>query len=297
MILALALLACSSETPAPAGPAVQAPPPPAAKTELVIKGSDSEVNVVQKLAEEFMKTHPDIAISVTGGGTGTGIAALIDGTCALANASRDFEAEEKVKALDKKVTPVGFVFATDAVGVIVNPKNTVTKADVATLGKVFRGEEKTWKALGGDGANVSMYGRQSNSGTYTYFKKTVVAGEYSADVKQMNGNAQIVEGVAGDAGGLGYVAAGYVRGKDTVKLLSLVVDGAEISPTDEAAVLSGKYPLARPLFQFMNGNPTGALKEFLTFEASDAGKAIIASEGFYPVFPDRVAGNQAILGG
>ncbi len=294
MILALALLACSPETPAPSKPEAVAPPP--AKTELVIKGSDSEVNVVQKLAEEFMKTHADVAISVTGGGSGTGVAALIDGGCTLANSSRDFEPEEKVKALDKKVTPVSFVFATDAVGLVVNPKNPVTTADLATVGKVFRGEEKTWTALGGGATPISLYGRQSNSGTYTFFKKVVVNGEYSADVKQMNGNAQIVEGVAADEAGIGYVAAGYVKGKANVKLLNLVVDGAEISPSDEAAVISGKYPLARPLYQFMNGKPTGALKDFLAYEASDAGKAIIASEGFYPVFPDKVAANQALLG-
>lgn len=295
MILALALLACSPETPTTPGGAAPAPAP--ARTELVIKGSDSEVNVVQKLAEEFMKIHPNVAVSVTGGGSGTGLAALIDGGCTLANSSRDFEPQEKVKALEKNVTPMGFVFATDAVGVIVNPKNPITKTDIATVGKVFRGEEKSWMGLGGGATPISLYGRQSNSGTYTFFKKTVVNGEYSADVKQMNGNAQIVEGVAADEAGIGYVAAGYVRGKSNVKLLNLVVDGVEIASSDEAAVLSGKYPLARPLYQFMNGKPTGALKEFLEYEASDAGKAIIGAEGFYPVFPDKILANQALLGG
>ncbi len=296
MILALALFACSTEAPTVVENK-EVVPAPAAKTELVIKGSDSEVNVVQKLAEEFMKVHPEVSVSVTGGGSGTGLAALIEGTCALANSSRDLEAEEKVNALGKNVTPMGFVFATDALAVVVNAKSAVTKTDVATAGAIFRGETKSWKAIGGPDTPFSLYGRQSNSGTYTYFKKTVVSGEYSADVKQMNGNAQIVEGVGQDEAGIGYVAAGYIQGKDTVKALALVVDGVEMSASDEAAILSGKYPLARPLYQFMNGKPTGALKEFLTFEASDAGKAIIASEGFYPVFPDKAAANQALLGG
>lgn len=297
MLVALALLAACSNPPAEAPSAPAAPAAPA-RTEVVIKGSDSEVNVVQKLAEEFMKAHPEVAISVTGGGSGTGIAALLDGTCQLANSSRELEPDEKVKALDKKVTPTAFVFATDAVGIVVNAKNTAVKTDLATVGAVFRGEQKSWSAMGGGDGTYSLYGRQSNSGTYTYFKKVALGGgEYSADVKQMNGNAQIVEGVTADAGGIGYVAAGYARGKDGIKLLTLVVDGTEIAPTDEAAVLSGKYPLARPLFQYMNGTPTGALLDFLKFEASDAGKAIIAAEGFYPVFPDRVAANQALLGG
>lgn len=291
--LAATLFACSS--PEAEKPAAVAPAPQ--KTEIVIKGSDSEVNVVQKLAEEFMKTNPTVAISVTGGGSGTGVASLIDGSCQLANSSRDFESEEKVKALEKQVTPRAFVFATDAVGVVVNAKNPLTKITVADVGAVFSGAQKSWKALGGSDTPVSMYGRQSNSGTYSYFKKVALGGaEYSAEVKQMNGNAQIVEGVTSDEAGMGYVAAGYVRGKEGIKLLSLVVDGVEIAPSDEAAVLSGKYPLARPLYQFMNGKPEGALRDFLLFEASDAGKAIIASEGFYPVFPDKIAENTALLG-
>ncbi len=302
MILALAFLACSTPAPSTPAPTPVAAPAPAEKQAIVIKGSDSEVNVVQRLSEEFMKTHADVAISVTGGGSGTGVAALIDGTCTLANSSRDFEADEKVKAQARNVAPTAFIFATDAVGIVVNAKNPATKTDVATLGAIFRGEQKTWKALGGADKPVSLYGRQSNSGTYSFFKKTVVAGadgkgDYSADLKQMNGNAQIVEGITTDEAGIGYAAAGYVKGKEGIKLLNLVVDGTEIAPGDEAAVLSGKYPLARPLYQFMNGKPTGALKDFLAYEASDAGKAIIAGEGFYPVFPDKVAGNTALLGG
>lgn len=294
MLLSL-LLACSSP-PAPDAAKVEETKS-AAKAEIVVKGSDSEVNVVQRLAEEFMKTRPDVSISVTGGGSGTGIAALIDGTTDLANSSRELKGEEKVKALEKKVEPRGFVFATDALALVVHPSNPVNQLDLEQVGRIFRGEVKDWKDVGGSPGAIGLYGRQSNSGTYDYFKSAGVKGEYAPELKQMNGTAQIVEGVAADTAGIGYAAAGYVTGKTNVKLLALVVDGQPIDPADEAAVLSGRYPLARPLFQYLDGAPTGALKDFLAYEASPAGQAIVKENGFFPIFPDRQAANAALIGG
>lgn len=306
MVLALFFAACSSSEPQkpaePAKPAAEArkpaaPPPAAAGNEVVVKGSDSEVNLVQKMAEDFNKAHPDVKISVTGGGSGAGIAALLDGTTTLANASRDLKPEEKAQAVTKNVTPMAFVFATDAVAVVVNAQNKVNDLDVTALAGIFQGTTKSWKAVGGDDKPFSLYGRQSSSGTYDYFKKTAVNGEYSADMKQLNGNAEIVEAVSKDPQGIGYVAAGYVKGKPGVKPLGLKVNGQTLSSQDEAQVLSGTYPLARPLFQFMNGKPTGALKDFLAFEASDAGQQIVKDMGFYVIFPDKKAANAALLGG
>lgn len=293
MLLAL-LVACSGGSE-PAAPT--AAPSAPAKTEIVIKGSDSEVNVVQRLAEAFMKTRPEVVISVTGGGSGTGIAALIDGSCTLANSSRALKGEEKVMALEKKVTPTAFSFATDGLAVFVHPSNPVTQLDLDQVGKVFRGEVADWKDVGGTAGPISLYGRQSNSGTYDYFKANAVKGEFSPTVKEMNGSAQIVEAVSADAQAIGYSAAGYVLGKPGVKVLALVVDGQPVSPADEAAVLSGRYPLARPLFQYMNGTPTGALKDFLRFEASPEGQAIVKEMGFYPILADKKAENDALVGG
>lgn len=290
----LFLVACSGGSPAPT-PAE--PPKPAAKTELVVKGSDSEVNLVQKLAEEFMKTHPEANISVTGGGSGTGIAALLDGTATLANSSRDLKGEEKLKFQEKGKTPQAFVFATDGLAVVVHKDNPIAELSLDQVGKAFRGEIKSWKDLGGPDKPISLYGRQSNSGTYDFFKAQAVKGDFSPDVKEMNGNAQIVEGVSADPLGLGYTAAGYVKGKDGLKPVSLLVDGAAVSPLDEPAVLSGKYPLARPLYQFFVGKPDPVLKAFLEYEATDAAQAIVKDMGFYPIFADKKAANAAVLGG
>ncbi|MFN7142980.1 MAG: PstS family phosphate ABC transporter substrate-binding protein, partial [Myxococcota bacterium] len=265
-----------------------------------VKGSDSEVNLVQRLAEEFMKKNPGASIAVTGGGSGAGIAALIDGTTTIANSSRDMKGAEKIDAQRKGVDVKAFVFATDGLAVIVNPANTLESIDVDTLGKIYRGEVSTWDAVGGPAAPVSLYGRQSNSGTYDFFKSAAVKGEYSPNLKQMNGNAQIVEGVKADPGGIGYVAAGYVSGENAagVKILPIKgADGAAVSPVDEAAVLSGAYPLARPLYQFVNGAPTGTLKDFLAYEASPDGQAIVKQMGFYPIAGPHVASNQALVGG
>lgn len=301
-MLTLLLLACSggetASTPAaPTTPA--APPAPAAGATIQVKGSDSEVNLVQRLAEEFTKKNPGANIAVTGGGSGAGIAALIDGTTTIANSSRDMKGTEKIEAQRKGVDVKSFVFATDGLAVIVHPSNPVQSLDVDQLGKIYRGELSTWDTLGGTGA-VSLYGRQSNSGTYDYFKSAAVKGEYSPNLKQMNGNAQIVEGVKADPGGIGYVAAGYVLGESGagVKVVPLTVaGGAPVSPSDEAAVLSGAYPLSRPLFQFINGAPTGAVRDFLAFEASPEGQAIVKEMGFYVIGESHAAANQALVGG
>ncbi len=302
MIVSLLLLACS-ETPTAAPEATPAPAPaPAAATgSIQVKGSDSEVNLVQRLAEEFMKKSPGASIAVTGGGSGAGIAAIIDGTTTIANSSRDMKGTEKIEASRKGVDVKTFVFATDGLAVIVNSANPATSLDLDTLGKIYRGELSTWETAGGGTGAVSLYGRQSNSGTYDYFKGAAVNGEYAASLKQMNGNAQIVEGVKADPGGIGYVAAGYVAGANGagVKILTISpTPGAPaISPTDEAAVLSGAYPLARPLYQFVNGIPTGALREFLAYEASPEGQAIVKEMGFYAIAAAHTAGNQALVSG
>ncbi len=301
MLVSLLLLACS-QGPSTATPDGSAPPGPAPAPTLAagetiqIKGSDSEVNLVQRLAEVYMQKNPGVGIAVTGGGSGAGIAAIIDGTTTIANSSRDMKGTEKIEASRKGVDVKSFVFATDGLAVIVNPANPMDSIDMDTLGAIFRGDRTTWEA----GGPVSLYGRQSNSGTYDYFKSAAVKGEYASSLKQMNGNAQIVEGVKADAGGIGYVAAGYVSGDKGagVKVLKVsTAGGAPISPVDEAAVLSGAYPLARPLYQFVNGVPTGPVRDFLAFEASPEGQAIVKEMGFYTIAADYVASNQALVAG
>ena len=196
----------------------------------------------------------------------------------------------------KGVTPSTFVFATDAVAIVVNEANTVDALTIEQVAGIFKGETKKWTDVGGKGDAIGLYGRQSSSGTYDYVKKTALKGDYAPTLKQLNGNAEIVEAVAHDATGVGYVAAGYLKEAKGVKALKLKVGADAFSPSDKASVLAGKYPLARPLFHFTNGKPTGAARDFMAFEASDAGQAIVEQMGFYPIFDDRKAGNAATLG-
>ena len=178
-----------------------------------VKGSDSEVNLVQRLAEVFMQKNPGVNISVTGGGSGTGIAALINKQTDIANSSRELSAKEEEAAKKAGVSPFRVAFATDGISVILHPENPVSKLTVDQLGKIFKGEIGNWKEVGGPDMKISLYGRQSNSGTYVFFREFVLKGDYSQHMKSMNGNAQIVEGVQRDKAGVGYAAVGYVVGE------------------------------------------------------------------------------------
>lgn len=257
---------------------------PDART-ILVRGSDSEVNLVQTLAEAFMASDPSVHIAVTGGGSGTGIAALIDGTADLANSSRALLPMERLFAFRRGVDPVATVFCADALSIIVHPDNPLDSLDLGDLGRIFRGELQRWEALGGAG-HVVAYGRQSNSGTYDFFREAVNGDrDFGHEVRQMNGNAQLVEAVSNDPGAIGYVAVGYLTASagQRVKVLSLRKAGAAkaVSPLDHAAVMADRYPLVRPLYQYTDGPPLGPLRRFLQFETSEAGARIAAGLGFY----------------
>jgi phosphate transport system substrate-binding protein len=188
---------------------------PAQKKMIQVKGSDTLVNLVQILAEEFMAKNPGTALAVLGGGSGTGITAIINQTCDIANHSREWKQKEIDQAWEKGVKPRFFILAVDGLSIIVNEKNTLEKLTMAELGSIYRGEIKNWKAVGGPDKAVSLYGRQSNSGTYVFMQEHVLGNKnYSTDMKEMNGNAQIIEGVLQDEGGVGYVGVGYLYDKD-----------------------------------------------------------------------------------
>jgi phosphate transport system substrate-binding protein len=258
---------------------------------LQIKGSDTLVNLVQILAEEYMAKNPGSAIAVTGGGSGTGITAIINQTCDIADHSREWKQSEIDQAWEKGVRPRFFAIAVDGLSIIVNEKNTIDRLTMAEVGSLYRGEIKNWKALGGPDKAVSLYGRQSNSGTYVFMQEHVMGNKpYSTDVKEMNGNAQIIEGVIQDEAGVGYVGVGYLYDKDGkvrkgLKILNIskTKDGQAFAPTDKKAVDSGDYPVSRPLFQATNGKPTGLAADFIRFELGPEGQKIVAREGFYTI--------------
>jgi len=257
-----------------------------------IKGSDTLVNLVQILAEAYMAKHPDVPIAVLGGGSGTGIAALINGTCDIANHSRPLKEKEINLAWEKGVKPCRFIIAVDGVSIIVNKSNPIEKLEIEQLGAIYRGEITSWKEVGGPDKQISLYGRQSNSGTYVFFQEHVLGKQnYSPHMKQMNGNAQIVEGVIQDESGIGYVGVGYVMDSKSrkvrkgIKILNVSkdADSPAYSPLDKTAVDEGKYPIARPLFQSTSGIPQGAVLDFIKFETSTEGQKIVEREGFFTI--------------
>jgi len=268
-----------------------------------IKGSDTLVNLVQILAEEYMGKKPGTALAVLGGGSGTGIVGIINQTCDLANHSREWKQSEIDQALAKGITPRFFVIAVDGVSIVVNEKNPLSQLSMGEVGAMYRGEVKSWKAVGGSDKAVSLYGRQSNSGTYGFFQEHVLGNKnYSTDVKEMNGNAQIIEGILQDEGGIGYVGVGYLfdasgKVRKGLKVLNISKDpgGQAFSPLDKAAVDRGDYPVARALYQATAGKPSPAVADFIRFEMSDEGQKIVEKEGFFPISAAHKAANDKNL--
>lgn len=268
-----------------------------------VKGSDTMVNLVQILAEEYMAKKPGTAIAVLGGGSGTGITAIINGTCDLANHSREWKPKELDLAFEKGVRPRIFAIAVDALSIIVNEKNSVDSLTMAQVGSIFRGEIKNWKVVGGPDQKISLYGRQSNSGTYSFLQEHVLNNKnYSQDVKEMNGNAQIIEAVSQDLAGVGYVGVGYLydeKGeiRKGIKVLKIKKDdnAPAYSPLDKEAVYSAKYAISRPLYQSTSGKPSAAVADFIRFELSPEGQAIVEKEGFFKVGRELMEQNEKNL--
>jgi phosphate transport system substrate-binding protein len=267
-----------------------APAPVFSSTFIQVKGSDTEVNVVQRLAESFMKKNTSISLAVTGGGSGVGIAAIINKTTDLANASRPMKKSEIDNAKANGVDPIAVVFAVDGLSVILNPKNSLQSLTVDQLGQIYRGELTNWKQVGGSDLPITLYGRQPNSGTFVFFREAIVRGDYSNKMNQMNGNAQILEAVKKDAGGIGYVGIGYVledNGKVNpgIHVLEVAKDSRSkaYSPLKLENILKGHYPISRPLYQYFDGHNRAKVEPFIKFELSPEGVAIIHKEGFYPL--------------
>jgi len=263
-----------------------------------IKGSDTLINMVQKLAEEYMAKKPGTGIAVTGGGSGTGLAALINKTCDIANSSRQIKASEVEQANNKGVDPKRIVVAIDALSIVVSARNPVDRLTVEEIGKIYRGEIKNWNEVGGDDLAISLYGRQSNSGTYDFMKENVMFGEYSPRLKSMNGNAQIAEALNQDASGIGYVGVGYAKEASGIKVLKVAArtGSAYYDPFNLMDVKSGRYPITRPLNQYINNAPKGLVKDFIEFELSAEGQAIVEKEGFFAIPDEYQAYNDQLLG-
>lgn len=256
---------------------------------ITIKGSDTEVNLVLQLAEAYMETDPTVSVSVTGGGSGVGIAGLLNGRLDVATSSREINPHELSLASERNIAVEPFVFAADALAIICHPAITIDSLSLEDLGKIFSGKIQYWQNHGGTDGAISLYGRQSNSGTFMYFRERVLGRDYAPGIKQMNGNAQILEAVKADPNAIGYIGFGYLTDEGGalrrgIKVIKLAVGQGQtaISPLNRDAIKSGLYPLTRPLYQFTNGDPTGKIRAFYDFEKSPAGQHIIAQNGYLP---------------
>lgn len=277
VVLALALVGCggndtaeSSDGDQPAGEELTG--------SINVEGSDTMVNVAQAWAEGFQTENPGVMVSIKGGGSGTGIAALINGTVDFANASREMKDEETVQAEDKGIAPVETEVAKDGIGVVVHPDNGVTGLSIDQLGKIYRGEITNWKEVGGADAAIVLLSRDSSSGTYEYFKEEVVGKEkeYAKEAKLLASTQAIVDETKNNPNAIGYVGVGYIT--PDVKVVE--VDGVAASVD---AVLDGSYVLSRGLYMYSNGEPAGVMKAYLDWILGAEGQKVVEEQGFVPI--------------
>lgn len=265
------------------------PSEPAAQTAIENKGSDTMVNLALAWAEAYQARRPEVRLSVTGGGSGTGIAALINGTVDIANASRAIKAEERQKAEANGVTPVEFVAARDAIAIIVNPANPVSRISLPQLSAIYRGEILNWRDLGGEDRPIVLLSRESNSGTHVFFLEHVVRlGQkdnkdlFSPDTLLLPSSEGITAEVRQNPNAIGYDGLGYVT--PDVKTLAVAENdgGPHVLPT-AATVNDKSYPIARDLYLYTRGEPTGLIKEYLDWVLGPEAQKIVAELGFVPV--------------
>jgi phosphate transport system substrate-binding protein len=253
-----------------------------ARAATTVKGSDTMVILAQRWAEEYMKKNPEKKVQVTGGGSGVGIAALINGTTDIADASRNIKDDEKAKVRDRfNVLPVETAVAKDGVTVYVSEANAVQQLTLKQLHDIYAGDLTNWKQVGGADAPIVLYSRENSSGTYVFFKENVLKGDdYASTAQTLPGTAAVVNAVAKEKNGIGYGGAAYAKGIREVKVVG--ADGQGYLPSAEN-VASGKYPLSRSLFMYTRGKPAGESAQFIAFCLSPEGQQIVTKVGYFPI--------------
>jgi len=277
--------------------------PASAATTIQNKGSDTLVNVAQAWAEAYSAVNPDVAVAVSGGGSGTGIAALINGTVDIANASRKMKDKEVTLATENGHNPVEHVVGYDALAVFLNKNNPAKSLNFEQLAQIFgRGGKATkWTDIGLEvpgckDQEIVVVSRQNSSGTYAYFKEAVLEpaaeeghiakGVYRQGTRDMSGSKDVVDLVENTPCAIGYSGLAYATDKVKMACISKASGGESecVNPSVEGAV-DGSYPIARPLFMYTSGEPEGAVKEYLDWIKSDAGQCIILKKGYAPYRP------------
>jgi phosphate transport system substrate-binding protein len=254
----------------------------AAPERITVKGSDTMVILAQKWAEVYMKSNSNAAIQVTGGGSGVGISALINGATDIANASRKMKPTEKEKLKARYNTlGVEVACAKDGITVYLHPSNKVKELTVEQLGKIFRGEIKNWNEVGGADAQIKLYGRENSSGTYVFFQENVVMGDYAANCQTLPGTAAVVNAVKKDVNAIGYGGAAYAEGIEICK-----VKKDANSPAYEASaetIAKNQYPITRYLFMYLRNRPTGEMKKYIDWILSPEGQKLVVEMGYFPI--------------
>lgn len=252
-------------------------------------GSDTIVNLALAWAERYQQEHPEVRISVSGGGSGTGIAALINGTVDIANASRQIKPEEVKAAEANGIDPQEYVIARDAIAVIVNPENPVNKLTLEQISKIYRGEINNWQELGGEDRPIVRLSRETNSGTHVYFLESVIRlGDpknkeiFSADTLLLPSSEGIIAEISENPNAIGYDGLGYVT--KTVKVLALSKDptGTYVLPSVET-VNDNSYPISRDLYMYTGKNPSAAVQAYLEWIKGTEAQKIVGQLGFVPI--------------
>lgn len=267
----------------PAGDVARRRPAPDDSTSLTIKGSDTMVYLVMLWAEAFTQSQPHLEISVTGGGSGTGFAALLNGTTDLCATSRSMRPHERELATKAGIDPVEFLVARDGLAVVVHPSNPVPALSIEQLRRIYTGVYRNWREVGGEDRPILALSRDTSSGTYVFFEEHVLLKQdFRADARLLPATSAIVQATAKDAGAIGYVGLGFaVEAGESVKLVPIrrSAESAAIPPSRED-VLSGEYSIARPLYLIASGPPRGVVREFIDFCLSPQGQAIVGRTGY-----------------
>jgi phosphate transport system substrate-binding protein len=281
IVLALAVGSCS--------PASSDETTPENSTYIENKGSDTIVNLALAWAERYQADHPEIRISVTGGGSGTGIAALINGTVDIANASRQIKSEEIEQAQSIGINPIEFVIARDAIAIIVHPDNPVSQLTLQQLSNIYSGKTTNWSEVGGEDRPIVKLSRETNSGTHVYFLENVLRlGDsenktlFSMDTLLLPSSEGIINEVRQNPNAIGYDGLGYVP--DDLKTIAVASEpGTPYVQPSINTVNDGTYPIARDLYMYTAGEPHGAIKVYLDWIFGADAQEIVAELGFVPI--------------
>lgn len=254
-----------------------------------IKGSDTMVNLAQAWAEKYMQENAGSFVAVTGGGSGTGLSSLISGTCDIAMSSRNIKDKEVGLANKRGVEPVEIKVALDGLAVVVNPANPIDKLTVDQLAGIFSGRIVNWKELGWKDSRIVLLSREVNSGTHVYFKEHVLRKndpaskeEFAPGALMLSSSQAIADEVAGNPSAIGYYGMGYISPKQKPVAVANDESSGYVEPTIEN-VVSGKYPVSRPMFLYTNGKPEGLVKEFIDYVLSPEGQKTVMETDFVPI--------------